>query len=113
MSEDLIEFEAMELESSAHWRSEKAAEHPDDSRNTEAARLLTHLAVEIRKLRGTAKAEIFEKLHDFVFNGAEEENPHDVSERWREYRSRIGFDNFPNNAEEYLDSLMEIARDAA
>jgi hypothetical protein len=37
----------------------------------------------------------------------------ELARRWNEYRSRIGFDNFPDSAEEYLIDLVEIAREAA
>ena len=65
-------------------------------------------------MEGTDKARTFETFHEFIFTGDDDtENPHDVARLWSEYRSRIGFNNFPASAEAYLDDLMEIARDAA
>jgi hypothetical protein len=113
--ETLIEFEALELEGTAHWRSEKAEQHPDDERNAEAASLCLNIAKRLRALESHSKqAAEFEALHDFIFTDATDEGDSiEVVRLWGEYRSRVGFDNFPLSAEEYLDDLLEIARDAS
>lgn len=112
LDETLLGQEVMELESTAHWRSEKAALYPEDGRNAAAQVHLLKLAAQLRDIAGSPKAIIFETFQDFVFSDNEEENPVEVVSLWGEYRSRIGFNRFPSTAEEYLDELMELAREA-
>lgn len=109
----LLEMKAEDLGYTAGWRHEKAEQYPDDERNAEAAERMTRLAAELPSLKGSEKGNIFEAFHDFIFSGDDTDNPIEVVRLWGEYRSRIGFDNFPDNAGEYLDALMEIAREAA
>lgn len=116
--ETVIGREVMELEGTAHWRTEKAEQYSDDRRNTEAAKMLTELAEQLRKLAGSPKAVAFEKLHDFIFSdddpdADDPDNGLEVVRLWSEYRSRVGFNNFPEDAETYLDDLMELAREAS
>jgi len=37
----------------------------------------------------------------------------DFAERANEYRARIGVDHFPQNGEDYLRALIELAKDTA
>jgi hypothetical protein len=108
-----LDHEALELEATAGWRRQKANRQPVDIRNAKAVALLTRLANETPKLAGSRRAEVFEAFHDFIFNGSEAESPGTVIQLWSEYRARIGFENFPHNAADYIDALMEIARNAA
>jgi hypothetical protein len=110
--DSLLGREVMDLEDTARWRGEKADQWPDDQRNAQAQAYLTELASKLRGVAGTPKAVAFEALHDFIFSGTDAENPVEVVRLWSEYRSGIGFRNFPATAEEYLDQLMELARDA-
>lgn len=111
--ETLLGREVMELEDAARWRGEKAIQWPDDGRNAQAQVNLTELASKLRGIAGSPKAVAFEALHDFIFSGADTDNPVEVVRLWSEYRSGIGFRIFPTTAEEYIDQLMELARDAS
>ena len=108
----IIEDLATELETTAEWRSEKTEQFPDDPRNAEAADLLMKVAANLRSIDGTPEAKRFEALHDFVFAEGTLDETSDafrLCERWNEYRSRIGFDHYPDLGKEYLDDLMDIA----
>ena|SRR6478672_3998221 len=108
----IIEDLATELENTAEWRSEKTEQFPDDPRNAEAADLLMKVAANLRSIDGTPEAKRFEALHDFVFAEGTLDETSDafrLCERWNEYRSRIGFDHYPDSGKEYLDDLMDIA----
>jgi hypothetical protein len=108
-----LEIEANELEGTAWWRSQKAREFPNDKRNAEAAERLTRLAQELRSTKAPIVGR-FTVISDFVFReGDDDDEGMELARRWNEYRSRIGFDNFPDSAEEYLTDLVEIAREAA
>jgi hypothetical protein len=101
-----------ELESTAQWRQEKAEQYPDDERNAEASKILHQLAEELRSLPATPEYNRYSAIHDFIFaegDDSEDTNSHRVAERWNEYRGRIGFNNFPSSAKEYLNDLIEIA----
>jgi hypothetical protein len=107
---------AEELESVSEWRSQKAAQYRDDSRNTEAAELLTKLAEELRRLGDTPELTKFRALYEFVIHDCDKDGENEISEvcrRWAEYRSRIGFDHFPSSAQEYVRDLVEIVHEAA
>jgi len=110
-----IEYEAMELEGTAYWRSQKAEEYPHDTRNAAAAQLATTLAAQMRGAEYTQEAAKFCAVVDFLFpeGDVDTDNVHEILRRWGEYRSRIGFDNFPDSAAEYLNDLLDIARDTA
>ncbi len=58
--DELIGFE---VQSTAHWRREKAEQFPDDARNLEAARELDVLAAEIGSLEGS---EIHRQIADLT-----------------------------------------------
>jgi hypothetical protein len=113
--ETLFEIEALELEGTSYWRFQKAEQYPDDERNAMAASLSLKIAEQLRALKHDSKqAAAFEALSDFIFtDAADEDDITEVVRLWGEYRSRIGFDNFPGSAEEYLEDLLEIAREAS
>jgi hypothetical protein len=115
--DDAIEFEAGELEGTAWWRSQKAEEYPDDPRNAEAVVMLERLAKGLRSATVPIAKQIviqFSAISEFVLSeGEDEDERHELGRRWNEYRSRIGFSNFPDSAEEYLTALVDIARDVA
>ena len=100
-----------DLEGTAHWRSLKASDYPEDKRNTEAVELLTALAEQVHALSESDKAielkEINESLlqlaekHDFVEFPLEESS---------EYHRRIGFSEFPASGDVYLTRLLSIYR---
>jgi hypothetical protein len=106
-----VEFEIEAVQGTAYWRSQKAAEFPDDARNAEAERVLLSIAESLKGIRESPKAKIFERFHDLIFAGTETDNPSEVSRLWDEYRREIGFRRFPDSGEEYLDDLMALARE--
>ena len=107
----VVEEEACELENTAHWRSQKAEEYPDDARNAEAAKLATALATQLRDSVPLKAVEFSACVADAL--DLHSRNGHEVIRRWVEYRSRLGFDRFPETANEYLNDLIDIARDVA
>jgi hypothetical protein len=93
----MLEDEAVNLENTAEWRSEKDSQFPDDKRNAEAAEICSRLASELLAVGETPEAERFSAIEDFIFREdgpGEDNNAHLVAERWNEYRGRIGFSLF-------------------
>ena len=80
----------------ARWRREKAAEHPDDSRNVEAAELLDRLAKTIKDVDPTL-LDAYGSLWD--------DEVHD-SEQHSEMLRLVGFQFFPQTAEEFVKQYI-------
>ena len=80
----------------ARWRREKAAEHPEDSRNIEAAELLDRLAKTIKDVDPT--------LLDTY--GALWDDEVQDSEQHSEMLRLIGFHFFPQTAEEFVKQYI-------
>jgi hypothetical protein len=95
--------ELIDLASTAHWRSEKALEYPDDERNEIAAKILSELADEFAALEGSPVHRQLAKLMSEVPG---EECSEIVSDNLRE----VGFTWQPESAIELLNS---ICRDLA
>jgi hypothetical protein len=108
-----FEHEIEDLESTADWRRRKAEEYPDDERNLAAAETIDLL---LKSLNGPEtsgeKVEIFDRFNELIYSGSSsgEDSPEEVSRLWSDYRREIGFRRFPASGAEYLDDLMEIAR---
>ena len=84
-----------EFERTATWRREKAAEHPDDTRNAEAAAVLDRLAetaVDVDARLLTAYEELIEGLME--------------SERHSEMLREIGFHSWPSTASEFISRFI-------
>jgi len=98
------------LSEQANWRREKAAEYPDDKRNEEAAAILERLVEELTKLKGSpTEAELVrvDSLLSVALKGQDE-----VVSQYDEYHRTIGFSVFPKSAQEYLEDLIKIYREA-
>lgn len=108
-----IETIALELSDKADWRRQKAEQYPDDERNLDAAELLDRLAGEVLTLEGSPAAVTFEKEHDVIFSGDDQDRAREVMRRWSEYRSGIGFRIFPDTGKGVLRDLLELGRSAA
>ncbi len=102
--------EAGELERAADWRIRKLGEDPDDQQSEAAARLLQHLADEVRRLRGAPAYTEYLAILNWL---GEFDVMEDFAERAHEYRIRIGVDQFPASAEDYLRALITLAKDTA
>jgi hypothetical protein len=103
-------IEAQELESAADWRIKKIGENPSDAQSAAAARLLSKLADDVRRLHSspayTEYLAILNWLGEFdVMEG--------FAERANDYRARIGIDYFPEDGEAYLHALIALAKDTA
>ncbi len=94
------------LEGNASWRRDKAAQHPDDTRNTEAAEILERLAIEVGKLGSSPLFHELEKLDEEIL--AIDDDTLSLIEDESEYHRAIGFHSFPDSGEEYLKGLVEI-----
>ena len=99
--------EAIELERAADWRIKKLGENPDDRQSAEAAELLQMLADRVRGLMGSAVYREYQAICGWLdeFDGIAE-----LSEYARDYRERIGVDEFPTDGEEYLRVLIGFAK---
>ena len=97
-----------DLEATARWRFDKAAEYPNDARNKDAALRLETLVATIPSIQPA----ILESLYR-TFRA----NP-DIQDEWNTRLRFVGFKSFfPNSAEEFirdfLDSLLiEVERPA-
>jgi Cdc6-like AAA superfamily ATPase len=110
MLEDLLN----DLESSAHWRRTVMEEHPDDSRNEDAAKLLERLESEIRSKSDSAIAREIEEIEEKLLRLSKGNSHYDLSslsEECSEYRRRIGISVFPKDGDEYLSELLNIYKD--
>ena len=103
-------IEAEELERAADWRIRKLGEYPADAQSAAAAKLLQKLAEEVRGLRGSPAYTEYLAILNWLgeFDVMEE-----FAERAHAYRSRIGIEYFPENAEAYLRALIALAKETA
>ncbi len=92
--DDLITFD---VEQTAEWRRSKAAEFPNDQRNTEAAIILERLASEIAAIEGSG-------LHKRLSQLAEDET---FSTTLSTFLRLVGFRLFPNSAKDFIDELID------
>lgn len=92
----LDELVTFNIEQTADWRRSKAAEFPNDQRNTEAAIILERLASEISAIHGS-------DLHRRLSQLAEDGN---FSETLSTLLRLVGFRLFPNSADAFIDELV-------
>lgn len=103
-------IEAAELERAADWRITKLGEDPSDRQSAAAARLLSKLAEDMRRLSGSPAYTEYLAILNWL---GEFDVMQDFAERANEYRARIGVDHFPENGEAYLHALIALAKDTA
>jgi hypothetical protein len=108
---DIREVLAQHCEASALWRSQQAAEYPEDQRNLAAAEALGILATYIRRLPPNDERMLIleslrpAQLEDTMMLGGEE------TER---LVGRYGFDRAVDDPEAFLDDLVDaVTRDEA
>jgi hypothetical protein len=85
----------------AGWRREKAAEHPDDARNLEAAELLERLALTVPTDHMLARK---------IVEADDSEDAGMFSEAFNGVLTRIGFDSAPKTADEFLRLVVDDCR---
>ena len=99
---DTKQYVLHELEMTADWRSRKADEHPEDERNTEAAKLARKLADELRALPSDSnQLRALDREYDADVHSY-------AGEALNRYFGRLGFDHWPENAAELLKEYSEI-----
>jgi len=103
-------IEAAELERAADWRIKKIGENPSDAQSAAAARLLSKLADDLRRLRGSPAYTEYLAILNWL---GEFDVMEDFAERANDYRARIGIDHFPEDGEAYLRALTALAKDTA
>ena len=92
MTDDEIrEALRLDFEQTADWRRSKAAEHPEDSRNLEAAALLDKLAASVETVAPDL-LDAYGSLRDDYMD----------SEQHSEMFRQIGFHSWPETAEEFV-----------
>ena len=89
---DVAESLRLDFGETARWRREKAAEHAEDSRNVEAAELLDRLAKTIKDVDPTL-LDAYGSLWDDDVQDLEQHS---------EMLRLIGFQSFPQTAEEFV-----------
>jgi hypothetical protein len=104
-----VDYALGELEGTGWWRSTKAAEYPDDNRNTWATECVekvissaANISDAVQKAFDEAMAKL-EENEDAAFSYCAEAN---------DYRKSVGFGAMPETADEYLTELTEIANRA-
>ena len=103
-------IEAVELEQAADWRIRKAGEDPSDEESAAAARLLSLLADDVRRLRFAPVYTEYVAVLNWL---GEFDVMDDFAGRANGYRARIGVEHFPADGEDYLRALIGLARDIA
>src|ERR1044071_8185855 len=100
-------IEAEELERAADWHIRKLGENPADTQSAAAAKLLQKLAKEARELRRSPAYTEYIAILNWLgeFDVLEE-----FAERAHAYRSHIGVEHFPENADSYLRALIALAK---
>jgi hypothetical protein len=103
-------IEAAELERAADWRIKKLGEDPSDKQSAAAARLLSKLADDVRRLHVSPVYTEYLAILNWL---GEFDVMEDFAERANEYRAGIGIDHFPEDGEAYLCALIALAKDTA
>jgi hypothetical protein len=101
-------FEVEQLERAAEWRLRKVDADPSDEKSAVAAKHLERLAKDVRRLRGSPLFQEYLAICNWL---GESDGITDFMERANDYRSRIGFDHWPENGETYLRALVDLARE--
>lgn len=103
-------LEAEELERARDWRIKRVGDDPADRQSAAAARLLQHLADDVRRRRGSAAHVEYLAIRNWL---GEFDVMDDFAALAEDYRRRIGVDHFPPDADAYLRALTALARDVA
>jgi len=101
--------EVAELEATAEWRLRRVDADPSDAQSAAAARQLQALADAMRDLRDSP---LLRELHALCGWLDESDNITDFSLRAHELRTRIGIDRHVATADDYLNLLIELAKQA-
>jgi hypothetical protein len=109
MSDDDL-FEVEELRRVADWRMRKVDADPADGRSAAAARQLEKLAEDVRRSQGSPLFQEYLAICNWL---GESDGIADFSLLAHDYRSRIGIDRSPENAEAYLRALIDLAKQAS
>jgi hypothetical protein len=100
--------EVAELEAAAEWRLRLVDVDPADRQSAAAAERLQRIADD---LRAKQALPIWRELGMIMNWIAESDDISDFVQLAHEYRRRIGIDAFPENGEDYLRALLQIARE--
>ncbi len=109
MSED-VPGEVAELEQAADWRIKKLGADPADRQSAAAAELLQKLASDVRGLIGSPVHTEYVAVLNWL---GEFDVMDEFMQRAHEYRAAIGATAFPRSGEDYLRTLIDIAKDTA
>lgn len=103
-------FIAEALGETAEWRDLKAAEFPDDERNSKAAGICRRLADEF--LAGNYDSDLIARYQNIINASiaAEDDGLHQLSEAEDELKRNIGFHFWPDYPDEYLRSVIMSSR---
>ncbi|NJL06979.1 MAG: hypothetical protein HC900_00975 [Methylacidiphilales bacterium] len=104
-----VEFLFGRLESTAEWRTQKATEYPDDTRNERAADVAKSLYERFKG--GEISADLckqFEELNTKVYGGDDGDLGFKIEEQLSEYFRNIGFHLTPGSPDELLGDAIEI-----
>lgn len=103
-------IEAAELERAADWRIKQFGENPADRRSAAAAKLLSKLAEDVRRLPGSPAYTEYLAILNWL---GEFDVIEDFAGRANAYRAGIGVEHFPQNGDAYLRALIALAKDTA
>ena len=101
--------EVAELEAVAEWRQRQVDADPDDARSAAAARRLQALADELRQV---GDSPLLRELHALCGWLDESDNITEFSLRAHELRTHIGIDRHLETANDYLRTLIELAKES-
>ena len=99
--------EADALERTAEWRMRKVDADPADAVSLAAAALLERLAAEVRAFDGSAVAQEYGAICNWLGESGEIA---DFMDMVGDRRARIGVEWVPENGESYIRSLVELAK---
>lgn len=104
---EIEEPEIEELERAAEWRLRLVDADPADAASAEAARLLQHLADDLRRSDYTAQWTELRSLGNWL---AESDAISDYADLATDYRAKIGISVHPADGAGYLLGLLAIAQ---
>ena len=110
MSEQDDLFEVERLERVAEWRLRKVDADPTDIKSSSAAARLEALADDVRRLRSSPLFREYVAICNWL---GESDGVEAFAQLAEDYRTRVGFDRWPEDGEAYLRALIELAKQAA
>jgi hypothetical protein len=99
--------EAEELVRAAEWRLRKVDADSSDVTSRAAADLLESLARDVRELRASSLLREYMAICNWL---GESGAIVDFKDMANDYRARIGVDRSPENGEDYLRALIDLAK---